>query len=102
MIPKYHAQFLHEIPDEYLSDILPVAKKIASALNVANYNILQNNGRLAHQAVDHVHFHIMYKLFIFSPKDEMGGLELDWQVKEFAKENLGQLAQALIEKLNAL
>lgn len=31
-----------------------MAKKIAAALGAENYNILQNNGRLAHQEVDHV------------------------------------------------
>ena len=31
-----------------------VAKKIAKAVGAENYNILQNNGRLAHQVVDHV------------------------------------------------
>lgn len=32
----------------------PVAKKLAQATQAENYNILQNNGRLAHQEVDHV------------------------------------------------
>jgi len=32
----------------------PVAKKLAEAVGAENYNILQNNGRLAHQIVDHV------------------------------------------------
>ena len=33
----------------------PVAKKLAKATGAENYNILQNNGRLAHQEVDHVY-----------------------------------------------
>ena len=44
-----HAAKLHELPDEYLADAMPVAKKIAVALGAENYNILQNNGRIAHQ-----------------------------------------------------
>jgi hypothetical protein len=45
---KDHAQFLHELPDEYLRDMLPLAKKVAQALGPPeHYNILQNNGRLA-------------------------------------------------------
>lgn len=40
---------MHELPDEHLTDILPIAKKIALAQGVEDYNILQNNGRLAHQ-----------------------------------------------------
>lgn len=54
VIPKTHGAKLTEVPDDELAETLPVAKKIASALGVENYNILQNNGRLAHQEVDHV------------------------------------------------
>lgn len=32
----------------------PVAKKLVNATGAENYNILQNNGRIAHQEVDHV------------------------------------------------
>ena len=41
-------------PDDYLAEILPVAKQVAKATGAENYNVLQNNGRLAHQEVDHV------------------------------------------------
>lgn len=34
----------------------PVAKKIAKASGAEDFNILQNNGRIAHQVVDHVSF----------------------------------------------
>jgi len=37
----------------------PVAKRLAIATGAENYNILQNNGRIAHQVVDHVHFHMV-------------------------------------------
>jgi hypothetical protein len=32
----------------------PVVKKLIKATGAENYNILQNNGRIAHQEVDHV------------------------------------------------
>lgn len=32
----------------------PVAKKLVTATGAVDYNILQNNGRIAHQLVDHV------------------------------------------------
>ncbi|KAK3814444.1 MAG: hit domain-containing protein [Benniella sp.] len=76
VIPKYHAQFLHELPDDEMVDLLPTAKKVAGAIGCKNYNILQNNGRIAHQAVDHVHFHVI-------PKPNEGeGLVIEWQPKE--------------------
>jgi diadenosine tetraphosphate (Ap4A) HIT family hydrolase len=49
VISKAHAQMMHELPDESLADLLPVAKKVAIAVGAGAYNILQNNGRLAHQ-----------------------------------------------------
>ena len=36
-----HAEKMHELPDEYLADALPIAKKIAIAQGAENYNILQ-------------------------------------------------------------
>ena len=32
---------MHELPDEYLADAMPIAKKIAVAQGLDNYNILQ-------------------------------------------------------------
>ena len=81
VVPKHHGAKLTDIPDDSLQEILvstsirpgfalnlgegrstmlmarllqPVAKKIATAVGAENFNILQNNGRLAHQVVDHV------------------------------------------------
>lgn len=55
VIPKHHGEKLTDIPDDCLAELLPVAKKIASAVGAKDFNILQNNGRIAHQEVDHVH-----------------------------------------------
>lgn len=72
VIPKEHAVRFHELSDETLADLLPVAKKVANALGLSDYNLLQNNGskpsnfaahyigRIAHQVVDHVHFHVTF------------------------------------------
>lgn len=49
IIPKYHGAKLHDIPDEDLTEVLKVAKQIAKASGETDYNILQNNGRIAHQ-----------------------------------------------------
>jgi hypothetical protein len=40
----------------YLGVQQPIAKKIAAAVGSENYNLLQNNGHIAHQEVDHVSF----------------------------------------------
>ncbi|GAV27388.1 hypothetical protein PMKS-000855 [Pichia membranifaciens] len=100
VIPKYHGAKLHNLPDEYLQDILPVVKKltIALGLNVdgpegTGYNVLQNNGRIAHQVVDHVHFHLIPK------RDEATGLIVGWPAEDADMSELAAYAKELQAKL---
>ena len=82
-----------DIPDDSLLDILSVLKKIALATNTENYNILQNNGRLAHQEVDHVHFH-------FIPKpNEQEGLGVGWPAKKMDMDELKRLFEEVKAKM---
>lgn len=84
IIPKHHGAKLHNIPDDYLSDLLPVVKRLARVLKLdennspdgEGYNVLQNNGRIAHQVVDHVHFHLIPK------RDDKTGLIVGWPAEE--------------------
>ena len=59
IIPKQHYEKFHNIPDEVIEAILKNLKKIAIAASVSNYNILQNNGKVAGQTVFHAHFHLI-------------------------------------------
>jgi len=93
VIPKYHGAKLTDIPDDQLAEVLPAAKKIATAIGVENYNILQNNGRLAHQVVDHVHFHIIPK------PNEKEGLGIGWPAQQTDMDGLKQLHEALKAKM---
>nr|XP_019007613.1 hydrolase [Kwoniella pini CBS 10737]OCF46394.1 hydrolase [Kwoniella pini CBS 10737] len=78
VIPKYHAAKLNDLPDDQTKDIIPALKKLAIASGAENYNILQNNGRAAHQVVDHVHFHVIPK---FAEKGDEEGLVIGWPSK---------------------
>ncbi|KAK7450635.1 Adenosine 5'-monophosphoramidase [Stygiomarasmius scandens] len=93
VIPKHHTEKMHELPDEYLADVMPIAKKIALAQGAENYNILQNNGRLAHQIVDHVHFHVIPK-----PNAEEG-LGVGWPSQTLSKEEMQAIFDDLKGKL---
>ncbi|EMF08824.1 HIT-like protein [Sphaerulina musiva SO2202] len=97
ILPKHHGEKLTDIPDEDLTELLPVAKKIASALkttqNVENYNILQNNGALAHQQVGHVHFHIIPK------PDDAQGLKIGWPQQNADMEKLKKLLEEVKSKM---
>jgi histidine triad (HIT) family protein len=45
------------------------------ATGATAYNVLQNNGVLAHQAVPHVHFHIIPRY----DQADASGLSIDWE-----------------------
>ncbi|TFK70557.1 HIT-like protein [Pluteus cervinus] len=95
IIPKneVHAEKMHELPDEYIQDAMPIAKKIAIAQGAENYNILQNNGRLAHQEVPHVHFHVIPK-----PNEEEG-LGVGWPAQTLDNAELQKIFEELKGKL---
>jgi histidine triad (HIT) family protein len=63
VVPKEEKERLHELSPACAaalgSALVRVARAIVEATGVADYNVLQNNGAPAHQAVMHVHFHII-------------------------------------------
>ncbi len=65
VIPKEPAETLDTLSEESaaaLGRVLPrLCRAIMKATGCTAYNILQNNGPAAHQAVLHVHFHIIPK-----------------------------------------
>ncbi|HTM19835.1 MAG TPA: HIT family protein [Kofleriaceae bacterium] len=80
VIPKQEAATLDQLSDESaaaLGRALPrIARAVMAATGTSAYNVLQNNGAAAHQAVFHVHFHII-------PKHPDGsGLGLGWQPRK--------------------
>ena len=61
--PRQHVEKVHNCPPELLGQIWTrlgkIAGAIASAVDADGYNVLCNNGRVAGQVVDHLHFHIV-------------------------------------------
>jgi histidine triad (HIT) family protein len=82
VIPKETASSLHELSTEsgaaLGAALVTVADAVVKATGATNYNVLQNNGADAHQAVFHVHFHIIPT---YSDDD---GLVIDWRPTELA------------------
>lgn len=93
VIPREAKAFVHELSDESCAAIGRVLPRLCRAVMAAsgadNYNILQNNGAPAHQAVFHVHFHII-------PKFADGGLGIDWKTGRLDTES----AEALIATMH--
>lgn len=99
VIPKERKAALHELSDEAAAAIGKVLPRLARAVMKVSgceaYNILQNNGALAHQAVFHVHFHIIPK------PDGEHGLGVRWPAGNLGQDEGAALAAALRERLEA-
>ena len=65
VIPKESAETMDRLSDEAaaaLGRVLPrICRAVIAATGVREYNVLENNGTGAHQAIPHVHFHIIPK-----------------------------------------
>jgi histidine triad (HIT) family protein len=65
VIPKEPAETLDQLSEDSaaaLGRVLPrICRAVIAATGTREYNVLENNGRGAHQVVQHVHFHIIPK-----------------------------------------
>ena len=95
VIPREPAETLDQLSEESaaaIGRVLPrIARAVLAATGAEHFNVLQNNGAPAHQAVFHVHFHII-------PKHSDGtGLGVGWRSGKL--EDGEALAQAIAAKL---
>jgi len=90
VIPKQPAATLDALSDQAAAALGRVLPRLCRAVQKVSgceaYNVLQNNGPLAHQAVMHVHFHIIPK------PDAASGLGVGWPAKELDAERAAELA----------
>lgn len=63
IVPRGHYEVLAEVPDAVLAKVLPLARRLSNAamtgLGVEAFNLVQNNGEMAGQAVPHWHMHVI-------------------------------------------
>jgi histidine triad (HIT) family protein len=92
VVPKEAVATLDRLSDESsaaIGRVLPrIARAVMAATDATAFNVLQNNGVLAHQAVFHVHFHII-------PRFEDRGLGLGWQPMRVEAPDLKALAEKI-------
>lgn len=97
VIPKEAAATLDELSDESaaaIGRVLPrLCRAVLAATGASAFNVLQNNGAEAHQAVFHVHFHII-------PKEDDGtGLGIGWRTMKLDADEGRILARTIADKL---
>ena len=93
VVPKEPAETLDRLSDESaaaLGRVLPrLCRAVVAATGVKEYNVLENNGAGAHQAIDHVHFHIIPK------PNSREGLGIGWPARALDREAAAALAKKI-------
>lgn len=97
VIPLNHATRLEELSDEdaaACASVLPrLARAVIRVTGTSDYNILQNNGKAAHQVVGHVHFHLIPK-----PSSD-AGLVIQWPAGKLEPAEAAELRQSIVDAL---
>jgi len=92
VIPKEAVATLDKLSEESSAAIgraLPkIARAVLRATGAAAFNVLQNNGAAAHQAVAHVHFHII-------PRLDGRGLGIGWEPMKVETADLKALGEKI-------
>lgn len=93
VIPKEPAETMDQLSDESaaaLGRVLPrICRAVIAVTGVNQYNVLENNGSAAHQAIAHVHFHIIPK------PNAIEGLGIGWPQQAFDHQAGAELATRL-------
>jgi histidine triad (HIT) family protein len=96
LIPTAHAETLDRLPAEQAAAMLRNLPALVGAVKAATgcegVNVLQNNGRVAHQVVMHVHFHII-------PRDAGDAFGFTWPAGSYPEGRMQRLAEAVRENL---
>lgn len=98
VIPKRHYARLDQMPDQEVRDLtalLPrLARVVVKVTEAEGYNILQNNGQVAGQAVGHVHFHII-------PRKQGDALGYRWPSGSYEPGRADEIHRRLLQALKS-
>jgi histidine triad (HIT) family protein len=99
VVPKEPAETLDQLSDESaaaVGRVLPrICRAVMAATGVKQYNVLENNGPGAHQAVFHVHFHIIPK------PNSTEGLGIGWPLRPLDSKDAVELVKSITSALQA-
>jgi histidine triad (HIT) family protein len=92
LVPKEHYLTLDQMPAEQagacLRHLPALGRALTAAVGCQGFNVLQNNGRVAHQVVPHVHFHII-------PRNAADEFHFNWPAGRYPPGRIDQLAEAV-------
>jgi len=92
ILPKRHAADIYELNEEESAALIPLAKKVAEKirdkLGASGLNLIQNNGKVAGQVIDHFHLHLI-------PRNEGDGIVIKGSSQEQSSKDLELMAGLL-------
>ena len=96
VIPKKHYETLVDVPEEELKQLIVSVKKIAQAIlkatKASGFNVLQNNGKVAGQLVNHIHFHVV-------PRFENDSIKFSLRANQVETNELEKIAELIKKEL---
>ena len=97
LIPRRHYETVDQMPPQEAAAMLRHVPALVAAVRAATacqgVNVLQNNGRVAHQVVQHVHVHVIPR----NPGDAFG---FNWPSGSYPQGRMEQLAEAIRSRLS--
>ena len=94
ILPKEHADNLFELQDETAAKVLVLAKKMAGVLKeklgCEGLNLVQNNGEIAGQTVNHFHIHMI-------PRYEKDAKLVGWEPGNPSADELAEIRKQIVE-----
>lgn len=96
LISKEHFVTLDQMPADTAARVLrclpALVRAVQGAVGAEGVNVLQNNGKAAHQEVPHVHFHLI-------PRRGGDAFHFNWPASKYPPGRAQQLASAIRDKL---
>ena len=96
LIPTRHYETLDQMPASEAAGLLrhlpALVRAVQAVTGCTGVNVLQNNGRVAHQVVPHVHFHII-------PRTADDAWHFNWPVGDYPDGRMAELATAIVAEL---
>ena len=92
ILPKKHYANIFEMDEDTAAKLFALAvrtaKTIKIALKIKNMNILQNNGPLAGQTVNHFHLHLI-------PRYDNDNIDIKWSVIDLTDQDMEDMGNKL-------
>jgi len=97
VVPKAHHTQLGELPEDlaaHAGSLLPrLCRAVRAVTGADGLNVIVNNGRVAGQTIDHVHWHVI-------PRSRHDAVHWPWPQAEYVGDELRQMQFRLEHELN--